>query len=83
VLSLNDSRTQGRQRVQFKYITPILSGENITVMPKTDILNLKLTKKSEIVTRVMEGTKALHQDSIKTDDLEDLIDGKKISVNIE
>lgn len=83
VLSVNDSRTQGRQRVQFRYVTPIKSGEHITVMPKTDILNLKLTKKSEIVTRVMEGTKALVQDSVKTDDIEDLLSGKTVNVKLE
>ena len=83
VLSVNDVRTQGRQRVQFKYITPISSGADITVMPKTDILNLKLTKKSEIVTRVMEGTKALVQDSFKTDDIEDLLSGKTVNIKLE
>lgn len=83
VPSKNDSRTQGRQRVAFRYVTPISSGDAISIMPKTDIINLKLTKKSEIVTRVMEGTKALHQDSFKTSDINDLIKGKTLSVKLE
>lgn len=73
VPSVSDSKTQGRQRVSFRYVTPIANGENITVMPKTDIINLKLTKKSEIVTRLMDGTKALIQESWKTNDIDDLI----------
>ncbi len=72
----NDSKTQGRQRVQWSYITPLESTKNITTIPKTEILNLKLTKKSEILTRVTEEEKALVQDSKMGDDLHLLTDGK-------
>lgn len=54
VLSKNDPKTQGRQRVQYHYITPIHPGMSLTLMPKTDILNLKLTASSEVMTRLVE-----------------------------
>ena len=80
--SMGDPKTQGRQRVQYSYVSPLASDGSVTVIPKTDILNLKLTKKSEIMTRVMEGTKALIQDSRTGDDLDTLSEGKVEKVNI-
>ena len=82
VTSMGDPKTQGRQRVQYSYVSPLASDGSVTVIPKTDILNLKLTKKSEIMTRVMEGTKALIQDSRTGDDLDTLSEGKVEKVNI-
>ena len=82
VTSMGDPKTQGRQRVQYSYVSPLASDGSVTVIPKTDILNLKLTKKSEIMTRVMEGTKALIQDSRTGDDLDTLWEGKVEKVNI-
>jgi Vault protein inter-alpha-trypsin domain len=69
VLSVTDSKTQGRQRVQFTYISPIWEDGAVTLIPKTDILNLKLNKKSEILTRVLEWNKVLVQDSKSWDDI--------------
>lgn len=81
VLSKNDTKTQWRQRVQFKYVSPLHMSERITLMPKTDILNLKLTDNSEIMTRVTEWTKVLMQESEKTDDIETLNAGKRAKLD--
>lgn len=69
VPSITDTKTQGRQRVQFTYVSPIWEDDRVTLIPKTDILNLKLNKKSEILTRVIEWDKALIQDSKSGDDM--------------
>ena len=76
VPSNTDATTQGRQKIQFTYVTPLSREGMITLIPKTTILNLKLTKKSEIITRVMNGDTALEQDSVSGDDLATLQDGK-------
>lgn len=70
-----DSVSQWRQRVQFTYVTP-LEGDMLSLIPRTDIINLKLTKKSEIVTRVTVWDKSLSQDSKSGDDMTLLTDGK-------
>ncbi len=76
VLSMNDPKTQGRQRVQYSYVSPLGNDDTLTLIPKTDILNLHLTDKSEILTRVTEGDKALTQDSKSGNDMNLLTDGK-------
>lgn len=81
VPSTLDSKTQWRQRVQFTYVSPL--GEDvITLIPKTDILNLKLNKKSEILTRVTEWDKALVQNSKSGDDMSLLSRWKSEKLNI-
>ncbi len=78
VPSLNDAKSQGRQQVQFTYISPLTESGTITLVPKTDILNLKLTEKSQILTRLTEWEKALAQDSYTGNDMTVLTVGKSI-----
>lgn len=54
VLSTSDTKTQGRQRVQLVYVSPQRDDASVTLIPKTNILNLKLTDTSEILTRVTD-----------------------------
>lgn len=81
VLSKNDPETQWRQRVQFTYVTPFYAGEMVIIIPKTDILNLKLTDKSEIMTRISEWIKVIAQDSEKTNDIQKLNAWRKLEVD--
>ncbi len=82
VPSITDTKTQGRQRVQFTYVSPIWEDDTVTLIPKTDILNLKLNKKSEILTRVIEWDKALVQDSKTGDDMNLLSEWQSEKLNI-
>ncbi len=77
VTSTSDSKTQWRQRVQFTYISPLSTDGILTIVPKTDVINLKLTEKSEIFTRVIEGSKVISQDSQSGDDIQILTEWQK------
>jgi hypothetical protein len=77
VTSTSDSKTQWRQRVQFTYISPLSTDGILSIVPKTDVINLKLTEKSEIFTRVIEGSKVMSQDSHSGDDIKLLTEWQK------
>lgn len=70
ILGTQDEKTRGRQRVQYTYITPILSKESsLVLLPVMDFLNLRLTQESSIVTRLTENDKVIHQDSLTGKDM--------------
>ncbi len=70
VLSVKDTKSQGRQKVQIKYITPMEASDDAVIAPAISVLNLRITDDTKIVTRLKKDTVLLSEDIVTNDQRE-------------
>ena len=64
VLSKTDRTTQGRQKVQFSYSTPLNSKDEIIIAPAIEVFNLSITNSTRAVVRVQNNGVLLSENQI-------------------
>lgn len=66
-----DIKTQGRQLVEVKILTPILHDkEKITYAPKFSFINLKFDDASGIISKIYKQSELIKEDIVKKEDIE-------------
>lgn len=73
VLSKTNSKTNWKQKVEVKVLSPIWENEDILYSPKLSFINLKTNKNSSFLSKVYNQEEFIKEDVIKNDKLEDYI----------
>ncbi|MCK5461083.1 hypothetical protein KAI58_03800 [Candidatus Gracilibacteria bacterium] len=64
VLSKTDKKTQGQQKVQFTYLSPLKSKHEIVTAPQILTLNLRIDEKTQISQKVRKDNKFILNESL-------------------
>ncbi|MBD3238534.1 MAG: hypothetical protein GF332_02765 [Candidatus Moranbacteria bacterium] len=78
VTSKRNNKTQGRQKVQFTYLTPIDSDDEIVLAPKIETLNLTIEEKTKAIVRLRKDDKRIIKESVIKENKEEFFSTPKI-----